>query len=323
MTTLRCVLSLVARMDLELAQMDVKTAFLHGDLHEEIYMQQPEGFESKGREQMVCKLKKSLYGLKQAPREWYHKFHSFMLSQGYRRSNIDHCLYTKKATDGSLLILILYVDDMLPARSSMDEMATLQSKLNDAFDMKNLGHANHILGMRIMLDRKKHLLYLSQSEDVEKVLRHFNMEGGKKVSVPLASYLKLCQNDCPKSHAKKAEMEKVPYLSTIGSLMYAVICTRPDNAYAVGVVNRYMSNPGKKHWKVVKGIMRYLKGTKGMRICFGRKEACVDGYTDANYAGDMDKRRSTSGYVFMFTEGAVSWRSCLQNCVSMSTTEAE
>ena len=234
-----------------------------------------------------------------------------MLSQGYRRSNIDHCLYTKKATDGSLLILILYVDDMILAGSSMDEMATLQSKLNDAFDMKDLGHANHILGMRITRDRQKRLLYFSQSEYVDKVLRRLNMEGGKTVSVPLASYLKLCQNDCPKSDAKKAEMEKVPYSSAVGSLMYAMICTRPDIAYAVGVVSRYMSNPGKKHWEVVKGIMRYLKGTKGMRICFGSKEACVDGYTDANYAGDMDKRRSTSGYVFMFTGGAVSCQSCL------------
>ena len=106
--------------------MDVKTVFLHGDLHEEIYMQQPEGFESKGREQLVCRLKKSLYGLKQTPREWYHKFHSFMLLQGYKCSEIGHCLFTKKAKDGSLIILILYVDDMLLARSSMGEMATLQ-----------------------------------------------------------------------------------------------------------------------------------------------------------------------------------------------------
>ena len=106
-------------------------------------------------------------------------------------------------------------------------------------------------------------------------------------------------------------MSKVPYSSAVGSLMYAMICTRPDIAYAVGVVSRYMSNPGKKHWEAVKGIMRYLIGTKKLCICFGRNEACVVGYTDADYAGDMDKRRSTSGYVFMFTRGVVSWRSWL------------
>jgi len=323
MTTLRCVLALVAQQDMELVQMDVKTAFLHGDLREDIYMQQPEGFEEKSKENMVCKLKKSLYGLKQAPREWYHKFHSFMLSQGYKRSDTDHCLYTKQAKDGSLLILILYVDDMLIAGKNIHEVNALKSKLNATFDMKDLGEASHILGMRIVRKRDKKVLFLSQSDYIDKVLKRFNMEKGKMLSTPFPSYVKLSLNDCPKSDAEKAEMAKVPYSSAVGSLMYAMICTRPDIAYAVGVVSRYMSNPGKKHWDAVKSIMRYLNGTREVCICFGSKGTCVEGYTDADYAGDMDKRRSTSGYVFMFTGGAVSWRSRLQNCTSMSTTEAE
>ena len=237
MTTLRCVLALAAREDMELVQMDVKTAFLHGDLHEDIYMQQPEGFIEKGREHLVCKLKKSLYGLKQAPREWYHKFHSFMLSQGYRRSDIDHCLYTKRAKDGSLLILILYVDDMLLAGTNINELAALKSKLNDTFDMKDLGDASHILGMRIVRDRDKKLLYLSQAEYIDKVLKHFNMERGKALSAPLPPYVKLCLNDCLKSDVEKNEMEKVPYSSTVGILMYAMRYTRPDIDYVVGVVS--------------------------------------------------------------------------------------
>lgn len=147
MTTLRCVLALVARDDLILHQMDVKTAFLHGDLHEEVYMSQPEGFIEKGKEQLVCRLRKSLYGLKQAPREWYHKFHSFMLSQGYSRSETDHCLYTKQAKDGSLLFLILYVDDMLIAGMHMAEISMLKSKMSKVFDMKDMGETSHILEM--------------------------------------------------------------------------------------------------------------------------------------------------------------------------------
>ena len=143
------------------------------------------------------------------------------------------------------------------------------------------------------------------------------------MSTPLPPYVKLCLNDCPKTDAEKVEMAKVPYSSAVGSLMYAMICTRRDIAFAVGVVSRYMSNPGKKHWEAMKGIMRYLNGTKRLCICFGRNRACVFGYTDADYAGDMDKRRSTSGYVFMFTGGVVSWRSRLQNCTSMSTVEVE
>ena len=159
---------------------------------------------------MVCKLKKSLYGLKQAPREWYHKFHSFMLLQGYRRSDIDHWLYTKRAKDGSLLILILYVDDMLLAGTNINELAALKSKLNDTFDMKDLGDASHILGMRIVQDRDKKLLYLSQAEYIDKVLKHFNMERGKPLSAPLPPYAKLCLNDCPKSDVENAEMAMVP-----------------------------------------------------------------------------------------------------------------
>ena len=115
-------------------------------------MQQLEGFESKGKELLVCKLEKSLYGLKQAPRDWYHKFHAFMMSQGYRRSEIDHCLYTKRAKDGNLLILILYVDDMLIASKNKDEIDALKKKLHNNFDMKHLGNASHILGMRVVRD---------------------------------------------------------------------------------------------------------------------------------------------------------------------------
>ncbi|MCO5569278.1 hypothetical protein L7F22_022990 [Adiantum nelumboides] len=180
MTTLRCVLALVAKEDMELVQMEIKTAFLHGDLHENMYKQQPKKFVLKGKEHSVCKLKKSIYGLNQAPREWYHKFHTFMLSQGYRRSDIDHCLYTKGAKDVSLLILILYVDDMLLAGKNIDNLAALQSKLNDNFDMKDLGDANHILGMWIVRDKDKRFLRVSSRSrgDVRSVCSRFVVEKG-------------------------------------------------------------------------------------------------------------------------------------------------
>ena len=286
-------------------------------------MQQPEGFFEKGKEQLVCKLRKSLYGLKQAPREWYQKFHTFMLSQGYKRSEVDHCLYTKRAKDGSLLILILYVDDMLIAGRQLVEISALKSKMAKAFDMKDMGEASHILGMRIQRDRSKKILYLSQTTYIDKVLQRFNMDRGKALSCPLPSYVKLSKHDCPVSDEDKAEMNKLPYASAVGSLMYAMIATRPDIAFAVGVVSRYMSNPGKKHWEAVKGIMRYLKATKHMCKCYGSQDLSVKGYTDSDYAGDLDKRRSTSGYVFTLAGGAVSWRSRLQDCVTQSTTEAE
>ena len=136
---------------------------------------------------------------------------------------------------------------MLLARMNIKELTTLKSKLNYSFGMKDLGDANHILGMGIVQDRDKKLLYLSQTKCIEKVLKFFYMERGKALSTPLPPYVKLCLNDCPKIDVEKAEMAKVPYSSTVGSLMYAMICTRLDIAFAVGVVTRCMSNPGKKH----------------------------------------------------------------------------
>lgn len=175
MTTLRAVLRLVALQDMELVQLDVKTTFLHGNLTDEIYMQQLEGFAIQGKEQLVCKLKKSLCGLKQAPRQWYQKFDTFMQSQGYVRSQEDHYFYTKRFSDGSLLILLLYVDDMLIAGKSTHEIAMLKQKLKDNFAMKDLGDASHILGMHIRQDRSQKLLHLSQETYVHKILQRFNM----------------------------------------------------------------------------------------------------------------------------------------------------
>ena len=147
MTSIRVILGLVASMDLELEQMDVKTAFLHGDLKEEIYMTQPEGFEVEGKEQLVCRLKKSLYGLKQAPRQWYKKFDSFMVSHGYRRTAADHCVYVRKFGNGKFIILLLYVDDMLIVGQDSKMIDRLKRDMSKTFDMKDLGPARVILRM--------------------------------------------------------------------------------------------------------------------------------------------------------------------------------
>ncbi|KAL9273201.1 Retrovirus-related Pol polyprotein from transposon TNT 1-94-like protein, partial [Drosera capensis] len=316
MTSIRTVLGLVAGLNLELEQLDVKTAFLHGDLEEEIYMVQPEGFEVKGKEHKVCRLRKSLYGLKQAPRQWYKKFDSFMTSHGYQRFKADPCVYFKRFTNGKFLILLLYVDAMLVTGQDAQMIAMLKKELSKAFDMKDMGQARQILGMQITRDRKAKRLWLSQEKYVERVLERFNMKGAKTVSCPLPSHLKLSKKLCPSTEKEKDEMSRVPYSSAVGSLMYAMVCIRPDIAYAVGVVSRFLSNPGKQHWEAVKWILRYLKGTSKLCLSFGKGEPVLEGYTDADMAGDLDHRKSTSG-------GAVSWQSKLQKCVALSTTEAE
>ncbi|GKV04185.1 hypothetical protein SLEP1_g16379 [Rubroshorea leprosula] len=191
MSSIHVVLGLAASMNLELEHLDVKTAFLHGDLHEEIYMDQPEGFEEQGKEHMVCKLKKSLYGLTQAPRQWYKKFDSFMMSHGYQRTNAYPCVYIRLFLDGNFIILLLYVDDMLILGQDVEKICRLKEELSKSFDMKDLGPAKQILGMAITRDRKAGKLWLSQEKYVEQLLERFNMKHAKPVSTPLANHFKL------------------------------------------------------------------------------------------------------------------------------------
>ncbi|PRQ16639.1 putative RNA-directed DNA polymerase [Rosa chinensis] len=324
-TSIRLLLSIAAQYDMEIEQMDVKTAFLHGDLEEDIYMSQPEGFVETGKEDLVCRLRKSLYGLKQSPRQWYKRFDTYMLKIGYTRCLYDCCVYYHVFEDGEIILLLLYVDDMLIACKDMSKIEELKKKLGAEFDMKDLGAAQNILGIEIRRDRKAGKIWLSQEKYILRVLERFNMDGAKVVSIPLAAHYQLSAKQRPSSQKEIDAMKDVPYASAVGCLMYAMICTRPDLAQALSVVSKYMSNPGKPHWEAVKWILRYLKGTRQLGIMFERKQevACVAGFVDADYAGDLDKRRSTTGYVFTCGGGPVSWKSTLQAVTALSTTEAE
>ena len=315
-------LKIVAAENLHLEQLDVKTDFLHGDLEEDLYMRQPEGFIKEDKKKLVCRLKKSLYGLKQAPRQWYKKFDSFMSSHGFTRCQADHCCYFKKF-DNNFIILLLYVDDMLVAGSDMQEIVNLKLKLSKQFEMKDLGAAKQILGMRIKRDTNSRTLLLSQDKYINKVLFRFNMQNAKVVSTPLGVHFRLSKEQSPKTEEERAYMAKVPYASAIGSLMYVMVCTRPDIAQAVGAVSRYMNNPGKLHWEAVKWILRYLRGTMSKALCFKGGDMVLTGYVDADLAGNVDIRRSTTGYVYTLGGIAVSWGSQLQKIVALSTTEAE
>ncbi|KAE8696421.1 GDSL esterase/lipase APG [Hibiscus syriacus] len=301
-SSIRILLALVAQLNLELAQLDVKTAFLHGDLEYDIYMTQPEGYKDGGCEKWICKLNKFLYGLKQSPRQWYKRFDSFMRRQKYTRSKYDHCVYLQKLKDGSFIYILLCVDDMLIASKSQKEIDKLNAQLNQEFEMKDLGEAKKILGMEISRDRQRGKLCLTQKQYLRKVLQCFGMnENTKHVSIPLASYLKLCSQLSPKTNEERVYMAKVPYANAVGSLMYAMVCTRPDISQAVGVVSRYMNDPGEGHWQAVKWILRYLQQTMYVGLVFEQDEAlgqCVVGYADSDYAGDLDKCRSTTGYLF-------------------------
>ena len=247
MSSIRVFLGLVVSLDLELEQLDVKTAFLHGDLKEEIYMDKPEGFKVKGKEHMICKLKKSLYSLKQALRQWYKKFNSFMVGHEYTRTNADHCAYVRKFPNDKFVILLLYVDDMLIVGQDAGMIGNLKKDLFKSFDMKDLGLARQILGMQILHDRKAKKLWLSQEKYIKQVLERFNMKHAKPVSTTLGSHFKLIKRSCSSSKKEKGDIASTIYSSTVGSLMYAMVCTRPDIARAIGVISRFMVNPGKDH----------------------------------------------------------------------------
>ena len=261
-SSIRILLALVAQFNMELVQMDVKITFLHGDLAEEIYITQPDGFKVVGKENWVCKLSKSLYGLKQSPRQWYKRFDQFMISQNYSRSSFDHCVYFRKLQDGSFIYLLLYVDDMLIASRNQGEICRLKAQLSKKFEMKDLGEAKKILGMEIARDRQRGTLCLTQKQYLKKVLQRFGMsEKTKPVSTPLAPHFKISASQCPKTEEEREYMSKVPYSNAVGSLIYAMVCTRPDISHAVGIVSRYMHNLGKEHWQAVKWILRYIQKT--------------------------------------------------------------
>ena len=245
-----------------------------------------------------------------------------MVSQNFIINEYDHCVYFK-SFNGIFIILALYVDDMLIASKSMEEINRLKAHLSRTFDMKDLGATKHILGMEIHRDRKNVKLWLSQQKYVEKVLEKFRMNNLKPGNVPLASHFKISSVLSPRTNAEKQYMSHVPYANAVGNLMYAMVSTRPDISHAVGVVSKFMTNQSEEHWQEMKWVLRYLRGTSDHCIIFNGSEGSVYGYVDVDYTGDLDKRRSTTGYVFTLAGGAISWMSKLQEIVALSTTEAE
>jgi hypothetical protein len=194
--------------------------------------------------------------------------------------------------------------------------------------MKDLGASNFILGMEIKRDRKKRKLWLNQKKYVETILQRFNMQECKPVKVPIPVGVNLYVDQCPKTQEEEEDMSRVPYASAIGSLMYAMVCTTPDIADGVRVLRRYMSKLEKEHLTKIKRVFRYLHGTTSYGLCYqGRprldRVLDIHGFVDAEWAGDLDRRRSTSGYVFNLFGGVISWMRKRQVVVALSTTEVE
>ncbi|KAH9672314.1 hypothetical protein KPL70_017673 [Citrus sinensis] len=303
----RVVLAMRATFDLHLEQLDVKTTFLYGKLEEEIYMLQLEGFAEKGKENLVCRLNKSLYGLKQVSGYWYKRFDSFIMSFGYNRLSSDHCAYYNRFKDNDFIILLLFMDDMLVASPNKDRIQELKAQSVSEFEMKDLEPANKILWMQIRRDRNNRKIWLYQKNYLKKILRRFNMHDCNPIFTSLLVNFKLSSSICPINKAERKKMSRVSYESVMESLMFVMICTRPDIAQAVGAVSRYMANPSGEHWITVKRILRYIRGTSDVALCYGGSEFTVRGYVDSDFTGDLDKRKSTTGYVLHLREQLKIW----------------
>jgi hypothetical protein len=349
--SLKILISIAAVYDLELKQFDVQTAFLNAPINEIVYMKQPHGYHS-GPANIVCKLNKTLYGTKQAPHQWNEEINKFIVSIGFNRLVSDTCVYIKQSLNNKSVIIGLFVDDLIVLYDKIDESEyqNIKSKLFNKYKMKDLGNAEWILGMRIIRNRSNKLIHLNQELYINKMLEKFNMKHCKSLNTP-AELTKLSLKDCPVNEQQKQSMLNKPYRQLVGSLLYAAISTRPDIMYAVNALSRFNNNPGELHWIAAKRVLRYLNGTVSHGILFNGnidlkfenglnykmknvndnesninnnvEYNCLTGYCDSDWGGDIDDRKSTSGYTIMLNNNLISWNSKRQRTIAQSSAESE
>ncbi|KAJ9532820.1 hypothetical protein QJQ45_010939 [Haematococcus lacustris] len=317
-TTLRTLLAKAAAEDMEIHQLDFETAFLNGKLEpgEVIYVQQPEGFE-EGSTNTVCRLQKALYGLRQAPRAWHARLCEELLSMGFKASEADPALFTLQLSTG-MVYLLVYVDDCLLCTQQGDTagLAHVKKQLSSAFKLKDLGEARWFLGMQLTRDSAEGTIKLDHHKFIQELVTANSKSAAHSKPLPMAPAVKLVRE------GDALDTTLHHYSALVGSLLYLTCCTRPDIAFAVGALARHMSAPTKQHWAAACSVLCYLKGTADQGLMFGGVSG-LQGFSDADYAGDKDTARSTTGYIFTLNGGAISWSSRLQPTVAMSTAEAE
>jgi histone deacetylase 1/2 len=315
-TTVRIILALAVSRNWSLRQVDIQNAFLHGELHEEVYMHQPPGFIDQKHPNFVCKLQKSLYGLKQAPRAWYSTLSQKVQSLGFQRSKADTSLFFLRRGRITIYMLI-YVDDIIIASSCDRVTDRLIAQLRDAFAVKDLGPLTYFLGVEVTATRDG--LSLTQSKYAADLLLRLNMHTCNSVPTPMSSTERLSKESGTPLNAD----DTFKYRSTVGALQYLCL-TRPDLAFAVNKTCQFLQQPTDIHWAAVKRVLRYIQGTLQLGISI-RKSGSVElsAYSDADWAGCPDDRRSTGGFAIYLGPNLVSWSARKQPTVSRSSTEAE
>ena len=316
-TSIKLLIALAVKNGMQIDQMDAVTAFLQGNLDKEIYMEMPEGCKNKLNK--VCLLRKSIYGLKQSSRQWNKTLEKEMKNYGLRKSRADPCVFFNESKS---LIVAIYVDDILIFWKNKTEKDNFKEKLSKTFKMKDIGKAKNCLG--INLTYEDGAILIDQTKFIEEMLDKINMKDCKPIATPSDTQQKLSTDMCPKTEEQRSELSNIPYREAVGSLLYLSQGSRPDIAFAVNDTSKYNNNFGKAHWTAVKRIMRYLQGTKGLKLKYSKdKDSKLTGFSDSDWASDVDKRRSCTGYAFSMCGGAISWGSRRQPTVALSSTEAE
>ena len=321
-SSIRVLLAQAIQNDMLVHQMDVQTAFLNGlHLKRKFSCNNQKGITVKvGKEHLVCRLNRSLYGLKQSPRCCNTAFTNFMSSKGFSANSPDPCtcVFTK-ADCGCVSIVAVYVDDLIIITKTSEEMEEIKDTLAKQFKMKDLGKLHFCLGISVHHDQETSRLWIHQRQYITSMLKKYGLAEANPVSIPADPNVTLEKND-----GNSCAVDQTMYQSMVGTLLYAATATRPDIAHAVSVVAKFSSAPTAAHLTAVKRIVRYLKGTKHVGLCYEKTATGgLSGYSDADWAGDRDDRRSTSGHVFLLAKGAVSWYSKKQSVVALSTSEAE
>lgn len=259
----------------------------------------------------------------QASWSWNLRFDEAIQSIDFIRSEEDPCVYFKHSEEGNVF-LVIYIDDILIMGTNISMLKSVKQWWSTTFAMKDLGEACYTLGIKIHRDRSKTMLGLSQTTYIDKILKRYKMEESKRGFLPVRHGISLSSKDSPATVEEVRYMSTVPYASAIGSIMYAMNCTRPDVSYTLSVTCRHQQSRGIKHWTAVKTILKYLQRTRDWWLVFGvEQELLMRGYSEAEFESDPDDYKSETGYVFTINGGAVSWKSCKQSTLADSTTESE
>jgi len=325
MTTIRSLLAISALKSWTIHQSDFATAYLNSEISEEIYMEQPEGFETRSEsgERLVCRLRRSIYGLKQAGRNWNELLTKWLIDYGFTQSKVDPCVFTL-VQGQNILVLCIYVDDMLSSSNNDKFREKVLDDLGKRFKLTNFGQISWILSIRV--EMKEDRITLNQEKYIVETLRKLGMENCKPVGTPMAtprSQRRAVQDD-ENGETEPKLTDKKFFLQIMGSLTYISVVSRPDIAYSVGKLSQHNQNPTEEDLIAAKRVLRYLQGTKDFKITFWKDEEDeLYGHADADWAGDLDTRRSTTGYVFLLAGSAISWNSKRQHTIALSSTEAE